>query len=234
MDGTGDRVDRAPATDPPAGSARPGTLTERRRWATEMEIAETAARLFTERGTAAVTAAGIADAAGVGLRTFYRYFPGKEDAIAPLLSAGADDWRAALHAVDRSVGLDDAVELAIAGTLRPPEGDEGRRRADWTRDLLRAAEGDAALADVWYRVNRTSEQLLRPILAERVGVAADAFSLRLIAAAATDAIRVGLEAWAQTDAAFDGPDGPSALAVGAYRFLRGGTPSTARGPDLDT
>ena len=95
MDGTGDRVDRAPATDPPAGSARPGTLTERRRWATEMEIAETAARLFTERGTAAVTAAGIADAAGVGLRTFYRYFPGKEDAIAPLLSAGADDWRAA-------------------------------------------------------------------------------------------------------------------------------------------
>lgn len=234
MDGTGDRVDRALATDPPAAAVRPGTLTERRRWATELEIAETAARLFTERGTAAVTAAGIADAAGVGLRTFYRYFPGKEDAIAPLLSAGADDWRAALHAVDPALGLDDAVESAIAGTLRPPADDDGRRRADWTRDLLRAAEHDAALADVWYRVNRVSERLLRQILADRAGAAAGELSVRLVAAAATDAIRVGLEAWAQSDAPFDGPDGPSVLAVRAYRFLRGAPLPSVNDPDLDT
>lgn len=77
----------APRTAPPS---RP-SLTERRKAETQLEIARTAATLFAERG-AAVTADEIARASGVALRTFYRYFRTKEEAVVPLLANGVREW----------------------------------------------------------------------------------------------------------------------------------------------
>jgi AcrR family transcriptional regulator len=61
-------------------------LRDRKRAATRQRIAEQAARLATERGIAATTADQIADAAGVGRATFFRYFESKELAVAAGLS----------------------------------------------------------------------------------------------------------------------------------------------------
>ena len=47
------------------------------------ELVAAAARLFTERGYDETTVDDIAAAAGVGRRTFFRYFRGKEDALSP-------------------------------------------------------------------------------------------------------------------------------------------------------
>ncbi|GAA1402143.1 hypothetical protein GCM10009613_61600 [Pseudonocardia kongjuensis] len=47
------------------------------------ELVAAAARLFTERGYDDTTVDDIAAAAGVGRRTFFRYFRGKEDALSP-------------------------------------------------------------------------------------------------------------------------------------------------------
>lgn len=47
------------------------------------ELVAAAARLFTERGYDETTVDDIAAAAGVGRRTFFRYFQGKEDALSP-------------------------------------------------------------------------------------------------------------------------------------------------------
>ncbi|MBC3193789.1 TetR family transcriptional regulator [Pseudonocardia sp. C8] len=47
------------------------------------DLVAAAARLFTDRGYDETTVDDIAAAAGVGRRTFFRYFRGKEDALSP-------------------------------------------------------------------------------------------------------------------------------------------------------
>ncbi|WP_240746903.1 TetR family transcriptional regulator [Cryptosporangium phraense] len=56
-------------------------LRERRRLATSAEIEAAAFALFEQRGSEHTTVDDIAAAAGVSPRTFFRYFPTKEDAV---------------------------------------------------------------------------------------------------------------------------------------------------------
>lgn len=192
---------------------RTPTLTERRKAATQLELAHVAARLFTAHGAQGTTAEAIAAQGGVSLRTFYRYFRTKEDAVAPLLTVGADAWRAHLADVPTGTPLHPAVEDAIRATLSEADA-EGLALV---RGLLRATTDDPDLAAVWYRVNRESEADLLPVLA-RVATEADALTLRLVAAAATDAIRIAFEVWSEgveTEA-------PAELAVRCFRGLSSG------------
>ncbi|MEV4948414.1 TetR family transcriptional regulator [Streptomyces sp. NPDC053755] len=202
-------------------SIKPPSLTERRKAATQLDIAHAAAELFTERGPDGTTAEDIALRAGVALRTFYRYFRSKQDAVAPLLAGGADLWRERLAAAGPDAGLPDALERSVAEALAAADDEaaEGLRR---TRGLLRAAGEDAALRAVWYRVNQDSEERLRPVVAALAGPDADPLEVRLAAAAATDAIRIALETWAETDAPVRGEGSPAALAVRCLRELGGG------------
>jgi AcrR family transcriptional regulator len=204
------------APEPPALS-----LTERRKAATQLDIARAAADLFTRYGPDATTAEDIARGAGVALRTFYRYFRNKQDAVGPLLAAGGERWRALLAATAPGTALPEALEKAIEKALSAPDehAAEGLRQ---TRALLRAAVDDPALRAVWYRVNQESEERLIPVVARLAGPGADPLETRLAAAAATDAIRVALETWAKSDAAVDGPGSPAALAVRCLRQLMGG------------
>ncbi|MGW7365817.1 TetR family transcriptional regulator [Streptomyces sp. NPDC054841] len=197
------------------------SLTERRKAATQLDIARAAAELFAERGPDGTTAEEIARSAGVALRTFYRYFRNKQDAVAPLLAGGAERWRALLAAAEPGTAVPEALERSIAEALSVPDDGtaEGLR---WTRGLLRAAAQDPALRAVWYRVNQESEERLVPVLAALAGPAADPLGLRLAAAAATDAIRVALEAWAETDAPVSGAGSPAELAVRCLRELTSG------------
>ncbi len=95
-------------------------LTERRKAATELEIARAAASLFAERGSGGTTVEAIADRAGLSLRTFYRYFPTKQDAVAPLLSTGAQRWLDLLAATPPEdilrarVRVPDTMKVALA------------------------------------------------------------------------------------------------------------------------
>ncbi|GAA3396397.1 TetR/AcrR family transcriptional regulator [Streptomyces roseoviridis] len=208
-------------------STKPPSLTERRKAATQLDIARAAAELFTERGPDDTTAEDIAQRAGVALRTFYRYFRSKQDAVAPLLAGGADRWRAELAATPPGTDLAAALERSVASSLAAA-GEEAAEGLRWTRGLLRAAEHDPALRAVWYRVNQESEERLRDVLAALAGPDADPVDLRLTAAAATAAIRIALETWAPTDAPLRGGEGPAALAVRCLRGLTGGIPLPGR------
>jgi AcrR family transcriptional regulator len=197
------------------------SLTERRKAATQLDIARAAAELFTEYGPDGTTAEDIARRAGVGLRTFYRYFRSKQDAVGPLLAAGGDHWRAVLAATEPDTVLPKALERAITEALSVPDA-HAAERLEQTRTLLRAAVDDPALRAVWYRVNQESEERLIPVVARLAGTGADPLETRLVAAAATGAIRIALETWAATDAAADGPGSPAELAVRCLRHLMGG------------
>ncbi|WP_063001365.1 TetR/AcrR family transcriptional regulator [Nocardia mikamii] len=190
-------------TVPSAPASTRPNLAQRRKSATRMEIAHTAARLFAERGTAAVTAEQIAAASGVGLRTFYRYCRTKEDAVEPMLSAGASRWLDILG--DGPDGLPTVAELEAAAIRALTVVD--RDELDITRGLLRAMAGDTALRAVWFRVNLTGEHALLDLLTT-LSPDTDPLRLRTLAAAAAGAIRIGLEQWADDD----GPAHPSAQA----------------------
>lgn len=212
------------STQPPRPSQPPQpSLTERRKAATQLDIARAAAELFAERGPDGTTAEEIAGRAGVALRTFYRYFRNKQDAVAPLLAGGGAEWRAHLAELDPATGVPTALEQSVADALTAAD-DRAAEALEWTRGLLRAAQDDPALRAVWYRVNQESEEQLVPVLARLAGDDADtdALDVRLAAAAATDAIRLALETWAATDAPTEGPGSPAALAVRCLRELAGG------------
>ncbi|MEU9601109.1 TetR family transcriptional regulator [Streptomyces sp. NPDC048109] len=212
------------STEPP-----PPSLTERRKAATQLDIAHAAAELFATRGPEATTAEEIARRAGVALRTFYRYFRSKQDAVGPLLTVGADRWRALLAQASPGAAPGPALRQAVEEALATPDPQavEALLR---TRGLLRAAADDPALRAVWYRVNQESEELLVPVIARLADGRREPLEVRLIAAAATDAIRIALETWSGTEAPTEGPGSPADLAVRCLRRLLGGL-DTPEGED---
>jgi AcrR family transcriptional regulator len=220
-------------TGPSATASPRPNLAQRRKSATRMEIAHTAARLFAERGTAAVTAEQIAAASGVGLRTFYRYCRTKEDAVEPMLSAGASRWLDILGDGPDRLPTIAELETAAIRALTVVDRDE----LDITRGLLRAMADDTALRAVWFRVNLTGEHALLELLT-KLSPDTDPLRLRTLAAAAAGAIRIGLEQWADDDGASRigvpdenpsaatetalPPGGPAALVVRCMRELTAG------------
>ncbi|MFD3550364.1 TetR/AcrR family transcriptional regulator [Streptomyces sp. NPDC058655] len=209
---------------PYAPQAGPGgqSLTERRKAATQLDIARAACELFAEHGPDGTTAEDIARRAGVALRTFYRYFRNKQEAVAPLLAGGGDAWRALLAEEEPGAPLAQALERAVTRSLSDPRAvGEG---LEVTRGLLRAAADDQALRAVWYRVNQDSEEQLVPVLSRLAGPEADPLAVRLLAAAATDAIRISLEVWSAADAPVSGAGSPAELAVRCLRDLTGAMP----------
>lgn len=199
--------------------ARRPSLAERRKTQTRFEIAKTAAKLFAEHGTADVTADQIAAAAGIGLRTFYRYCRTKEDAIEPMLSAGAERWLADIESGPRRLPTLEELEAAAVRALTPDTDTEDLRI---TRGLLQAMADDQALRSVWHRINLDGEDALYRTLTGLAGADADPLRLRLIAGATAGAIRIALEQWAATNGPTSGPGSAADLVVRCIRELTAG------------
>ncbi|CAM2993332.1 TetR family transcriptional regulator [Prescottella defluvii] len=202
--------------------AQPVTsLTERRKAETQLEISRRAAELFSARGASAVTAEEIAAAAGIGLRTFYRYFRTKEEAVAPMLAGGVTEWIAYLTEVPVSApgtSVRDAIEHATRRALTPTDGVAGEKLGR-TRGLLRTVRDEPGLLAVWLRVQHDSEEGLVDALASLMGPDADPMIVRLTAASVNAAMRIAVETWAATDAPTTGPGGPAELAERCMRTL---------------
>ncbi|GAA5025845.1 hypothetical protein BKI49_28085 [Streptomyces sp. Tue6028] len=130
------------------GEREPG-LRDRKKAATRRTLLQTAARMFAERGYQETTVKDIASAAGVTERTFFRYFPSKEDLVfaevldlVPLLRreiprrpAGEPPLTAVLNGLVEAAGaLDEGLAILFVGT--PPRAlPTGARRTHVLTDF---------------------------------------------------------------------------------------------------
>src|SRR5579863_10032675 len=92
-----------------AGSGHPG----RRRITSREELEQAAFALFAARGFEATTVDEIAAAAGIGRRTFFRYFPSKNDIPWGAFESELERMRVRLKACPPEVPLMDAIRVAL-------------------------------------------------------------------------------------------------------------------------
>lgn len=86
--------------------------------------------LFSKRGFDATTVDDIAAAAGIGRRTFFRYFSSKNDVVWGRFAEGLGDFRASLAATPVEVPLGEALRHAVVAfnALEPAQVPVHRQR----------------------------------------------------------------------------------------------------------
>lgn len=149
-----------------------------------------ALRLFAQQGYAQTTIEEIADAAAISPRTFFRYFPSKEDVV---LWDEYDPLALELVATRWSVGepLAEAFRAVIRETLgglyrHDPERLRARAQLAFTVPEVRARFLDAQTHGI---------EELAEWVAEGRGTEVDDLSLRVAASALLAAVSVALDVW---------------------------------------
>jgi AcrR family transcriptional regulator len=181
---------------PATATRRPGRppLTERRRAATRLEIAKEAVRLFATSGVAGTSAEDIAAAAGISVRTLWRYFPSKEGCVRPLLTAGIETAARALRAWPPGRGV-----AALVDELERAAG-EAAADVPTMVGLLRLTRTEPGLRAVWLQAHDDAEPAFAAALAARAGEPAEGLRIRMQAAMLNGALRAAVEhhAWRST------------------------------------
>lgn len=182
-------------------------LTERRKAATRLEVAREAVRLFASKGVAGTSAEEIAAAAGISVRTLWRYFPNKESCVLPLLTIGLQnlarslrDWPPGQDIVELLDGVADAEAMADLPNMLT---------------LVRLTRTEPALRAVWLQSHDDAEPVFVTALAERSGLAEDDLTVRVRAAMINSALRVAVE-----QHAMGAPAGPEDLLTATREALR--------------
>jgi AcrR family transcriptional regulator len=186
-------------------------LTERNKERTRREIAEAAGQLFLERGYAATTVQDIASAADVSPRTFFRYFPSKEDVITTIASASMDDVLEHLAGHDASESLASVLKATFSAVLGPAIDDPDAARA-----FQRMLRDTPALRGRWLEEQRRNRDRLAEELRPWFG-ASTAVARHLAAGAALLAIDEVMTLWADDPSLRD----PLALLHEALQILDG-------------
>lgn len=165
-------------------------LTERRRAATRREIAREAVRLFTGSGVAGTSAEDIAAAAGISIRTLWRYFPSKESCVLPLLTGGIELTARHLRAWRPNQTASDLLDAMLA------DADELSADRDALLDLVRLTGTEPGLRAVWLDAHRQAEPVFAEALAQRAGLPAPDLDTTVQAAMINAALRTAVEHYA--------------------------------------
>lgn len=153
---------------------------------TILAASRAAIALFLESGSSAWSVKALAEHTGLSERTFYRYFPRKEDIIRPFIDAVLARLVADVRAYPRSRPLREALIAAHARAFQ--EGGE----THWDA-LLPLFQDNERLRAVWVQVVADAEAAFAAVIAERLGTAPDSRQARLAAAVVTTAGRFALE-----------------------------------------
>ena len=177
---------------PPLHRNPSGSLRDRKKEQTRRVIQAEALRLFTEKGFEATTIEEIAAAADVAPRTFFRYFPTKEEVVfwpvyRPLL--------AGLMAARPDESAVQALCHAIVDGLSAFY-DQDREHV---LNRLKLAFRTPALHPRLRQEQASSAQAMAAVLAQRLGMNPDNLEVRAMAAAVAAALWVAVEEWQTKD-----------------------------------
>jgi AcrR family transcriptional regulator len=164
-----------------------GGMSEQRQQRIRLEISREAARLFWEQGVAATSGEQIAAAAGISVRTLWRYFRNKESCAEPVLAQDVEEFVAVLRRWPRQVSLED--HLVEWATNRPKDSDQ-RAYDDAVIKMTVLGEKEPDLRAALLMTNDRIERELVEIIADRLRRPTDDLEVRLHAATTTAAVRV--------------------------------------------
>lgn len=164
-------------------------LRERKRRLTRERITEAALTLFLERGFDATTVDDISAAAHVSKRSFFDYFPTKEDVVQAWQDEFGFKLAAAIAARPADEPLTRVVEEALISALKDATANPRNLAIG---DLVHGTPALRARDQLKYA---KLEQIVAEALAERVNGEADRLRVRLLAMIAVGGLRVGGEAW---------------------------------------
>lgn len=163
---------------------------ERKRRQTRERIETAALSLFLERGFDNTTIEDITEAADVSKRSFFDYFPSKEDVVAAWQDSFACGLSDAVAAQPADASLVEVIETAIDTALRAAISDPQHLAiavlirdtpALRARDQLKYAKLERKLADALHARCRGGEE--------------ERFRLSVLAAAVVTMVRIGGERW---------------------------------------
>jgi AcrR family transcriptional regulator len=170
------------------------SLRERTRDAVRSAIAGQALLLFDEQGFDATTVDEIAEVAGISVRSFFRYFPSKEDTVLYEVEPLGADVRDALAlrplAESPWVALLNSLEPVVRVVDGDPIGQLRLTRVAISTPALRARSTEKHIA--W-------AAMLTPLMADREGTTGDTLKSRSVIHAGLACMDLALQAWAEEE-----------------------------------
>lgn len=171
-------------------SARSG----RRPATTAADLEHRALALFTEHGFDATTVDDIAASAGIGRRTFFRYFASKNDVVWGEFDAHLEGMRAALAASDPAEPILSVLRRAILDfNTYPPE------EMVWLRRRMTLVFGTPALQAHSTLRYRSWRQVIAEYVARRAGEPETALRPQALAATLLGIALAAYEQWLARD-----------------------------------
>src|ERR1700733_8961215 len=176
----------------PDGNGQPG----RRRATSQAELEQVAFGLFEANGFEQTTVEDIATAAGIGRRTFFRYFPSKNDVPWGTFELELERMRARLKTCPRDVQLMDAIRVALVDFNQVEPGQIPRHRQRMELIL----QVPALLAHSTLRFAAWRE-VIAEFVADRTGQRPDALAPQTIAHAVLGVALAAYEQWLDDESA---------------------------------
>jgi mycofactocin system transcriptional regulator len=157
---------------------------------TREEIERVAFTLFADRGFDETTVDDIAIAAGIGRRTFFRYFASKNDVVWGAFDAGLEHFRAVLSAADAEQPWMDALRTAVVdfNSLAPEQVPLHRTRMELILHVP-ALQAHATLMYARWRA------VVSEFVADRTAAKPDDLLPRLVGHTALAAAVAAYEQW---------------------------------------
>jgi AcrR family transcriptional regulator len=172
-------------------------LRERKRTKTRFMIQTEALRLFAEQGYSRTTVEEIADAAAISPRTFFRYFPTKEDVVM------WDEFDPLIEELVEARPDDEPLAVMFSGVIRESLGALYRKDPERLLARVRLTSTVPELRARFTEEQARGAELLGPLLARKRGSDPGELSIRVIGAALLSAVIVALEVWQRDDGKTD-------------------------------